>query len=122
MKPSQLKCYPQVSAVIGEALADYELQRVIDCDVTVYNKSRVAESFEFSKSPQGHVFWRLVGGSQNPYEHGYEKPVVKEWVYYDGEWLDRRGDYYSDPYGCGAMHKKEISAAGILTYKSATRS
>ena len=31
MKSKDLKCYPQVVAVIGEPLADYELQRVIDC-------------------------------------------------------------------------------------------
>jgi len=94
MKPSQLKCYPQVAAVIGEAFADYELQKVIDCDVIAYNKSRAAESFEFSKSPQGYAFWRLVNSSQNPYDHGHEKPEVREWAYIHNQYLDFEDEWF----------------------------
>ena len=94
MKPTDLKCYKQVAAVIGEAFADYELQRVIDCDVIAYNKSRADVSFTFSKSPQGYDFWRLVNSSQNPYDHGHEKPEVKEWAYIHNQYLDFEDEWF----------------------------
>lgn len=80
MKPTDLKCRPQVVAVIGEPLADYELQRVIDCD-----KCEKGDTFEIGfyrvNAPQGGKFWADIGEGKNPYDHGHEKPKVKEWVY-----------------------------------------
>jgi hypothetical protein len=101
MKPNQLKCYPQVSAVIGEALADYELQRVIDCDKCHVNIDRetVGAAFAWRGSPQTGDFWKLIDRGQNPYDHGHEKPEVKEWGYmgenwYKLEFLNKKGFPY----------------------------
>lgn len=82
MKPTNLKCYPQVVAVIGEALADYELQRVIDCP-ECSKDTDYHMGFYVTRSPQKSYFWSLINKGQNPYEHGHEKPEVKEWAYID---------------------------------------
>jgi hypothetical protein len=111
MNVKDLKCYPQVVAVIGEALADYELGRVIDyggCSV-LPNQSDVRKAFCHSKSPQGDKFWWAVSVGVVPYKNRHEKPEVKEWAYirdtagsnrdewhfkYHDEWKDSDGCYY----------------------------
>ena len=77
MKPTDLKCRPQVVAVIGEALADYELGRVIDCKDCDVDESYCI-GFSRDDSPQGYDFWRSIGNSINPYDHGHEKPSCKD--------------------------------------------
>ena len=110
MKPTELKCYQQVVAVIGEALADHELQLVIDCEECGIDESAkdVFNSISWVDSPQKDSFWELIYREENPYDHGHEKPEVKEWVYCntkDGEkWIDPE----SRMAGCGrtlATHK-----------------
>ena len=113
MKPTDLKCRPQVVAVIGETLADYELGRVIDCPgCDTDNDYRFG--FSRTDSPQGHQFWNCIEDGQNPYDHGHEKPEVKEWVYIhnqyldfedewfykkDGKWIASDGTFYQVGYG-----------------------
>ena len=94
MNVKDLKCYPQVVAVIGEALADYELGRVIDADCVVDNKNNVWDSFQFYKTPQKEFFWMLINDGQNPYDHGHEKPEVKEWAYIRDLGLDFRDEWF----------------------------
>lgn len=96
MNVKDLKCYPQVAAVIGEAFAGYELQRVIDCpDCQVrINGEDLFNSFDWDDSPQGGNFWGLIDKGLNPYDHGHKKPEVKEWVYIDERWLQsKNGDF-----------------------------
>jgi len=78
MKPTDLKCYKQVAAVIGEAYADYELQLVIDCPICQVriNGEGMFESFSFDYTPQGHEFWAIIHEGKNPYEHGHDKPEL----------------------------------------------
>jgi len=78
MNVKDLKCYQQVAAVIGEAYADYELQRVIDCEECYVNEGNeeIFDSFAWSESPQKNDFWSLIYDMQNPYEHGHEKPEL----------------------------------------------
>lgn len=76
MKPADLKCYKQVAAVIGEAYADYELQRVIDCEGCDLEKS-ITHAFNWLNSPQGIHFWAHICEGENPYEHGHDKPDLK---------------------------------------------
>jgi len=81
MKPTDLKCHPHVASVIGEAYADYELQRVIDCKDCQHSNSsnfRLTAAFSWVRSPQGWDFWNLVTGGKIPYEHGHEKPALSE--------------------------------------------
>ena len=80
MKPTDLKCRPQVAAVIGEAYADHELQRVIDCEECYVDegKEELFDSFSWSKSPQKNDFWSLIYDGKTPYEHGHEKPELSE--------------------------------------------
>jgi len=77
MKPTDLTCYQQVAAVIGEAYADYELQRVLDCVHYEYKREYIF-GFIWGYSPQGGDFWSLVNAGRNPYEHGHEKPSLSE--------------------------------------------
>jgi len=118
MKPRDLKCRPQVAAVIGEAYADYELQLVIDCEECYVNEGeeKIFDSFAWSESPQKNDFWSLICDGKNPYEHGHEKPRLKEWIYYEGEWLYRDNDYYTDENGCCTMHISEVNGVGIPRY------
>ena len=125
MKPTDLKCYPQVAAVIGETLTDYELGRVIDCEECDKGTAFFL-GFSRDDSPQGYSFWRLIEQGQNPYDHGHEKPDVKEWVYIrdlnfdfkdewfykkDGKWIATDGTFYK--IGCDEI---EI----LATHKSVT--
>jgi len=102
MKTIALKCYQQVAAVIGEACADYELQRVISCEecyTNNYNDIKgeyLDNAFLWKESPQKHEFWDRINCGQNPYEHGHKKPYVKEWMFINGEW---HGDIQTSPRG-----------------------
>jgi len=80
MKPIDLACRPQVADVIGEAYADHELQRVIDCEECGINEKResLIDSFPWDDSPQKDDFWGLIHIGRNPYEHGHEKPELSE--------------------------------------------
>lgn len=120
MNVKDLTCYPQVAAVIGEALAEYELQRVINSKCEFDKGSPLLDAFVWDDTPQRDDFWEHIEMNRNPYDHGHEKPEVKEWVYLFGEWLGRCGDYYSDSNGCNSIHKKEISGVGIHRHKSVT--
>jgi len=77
MKPTDLKCYKQVVAVIGEAYADYELQRVIDCEHYEYEE-RLIFGFIWGCTPQGGNFWLLIHEGKNPYFHGHTRPKLSE--------------------------------------------
>ncbi len=129
MKPSQLKCRPQVAAVIGEALADFELQRVIDCpECHVINMEiePINNAFCWEESPQSDDFWDFIDNGQNPYDHGHEKPEVKEWAYirdsksdYKDEWFYKKGDKWvasDDTYYNVGFDDVEI----LATHKSVT--
>lgn len=121
MRVKDLKCYPQVVAVIGEAYTVHEFQRVIDSECEFHSSAPLIDAFAWDDTPQREDFWLHIEMNRNPYDHDHEKPEVKEWAYYGGECLARSGDYYSDSNGCGAIHKKEISGVGILdTHKSVT--
>jgi len=115
MKPIDLACRPQVADVIGEAYADHELQRVIDCEECGINEKResLIDSFPWDDSPQKDDFWGLIHIGRNPYEHGHEKPELKEWVYHRGEWLCRDNDYYTDENGCCTIHISEVNGAQV---------
>jgi len=77
MKPIDLKCYKQVAAVIGEAYADHELQRVIN-DNNCEKGDCFEAGFYRDQSPQGGQFWGCISAGENPYEHGHEKPDLSE--------------------------------------------
>ena len=77
MNVKDLKCRPQVVAVIGEAYADYELQRVIDYKDREFSEDYFL-GFKWKPTPQGFCFWDLVNIGKNPYEHGHEKPELSE--------------------------------------------
>ena len=119
MKPTDLKCYPQVVAVIGEALADYELQRVIDCkDCDVGKGAPLIDAFVWDNTPQRDDFWGFIDDGISPYDHGHEKPEVKEWAYIYGEWMHRDNDYYVNYNGVATAHIDEVN--GQPAHKSVT--
>jgi len=117
MKPTDLKCRPQVAAVIGEAYADHELQRVMNwhkCKVNI-GAEDIDDAFVWECSPQGNEFWRRINCGENPYEQGHERSELKEWIYHEGEWLCRDNDYYTDDHGCCTMHISEVSGVPVHT-------
>ena len=77
MKPTNLKCYKQVADVIGEAYADYELQRVLEGEHYEYN-SEYFLGFNWGYTLQGGEFWRYIHEGKNPYEHGHIRPKLSE--------------------------------------------
>jgi len=77
MKPTDLKCYQKVADVIGEAYADYELQRAIDYKDREFSEDYFL-GFKWKPTHQGFCFWDLVNIGKNPYEHGHEKPELSE--------------------------------------------
>ncbi len=81
MKPTDLKCYPQVATVIGELLADYELQRAIDSKCEFDKGESLIDAFVWDDTPQGDDFWDCIDGGKNPYDHGHERSEVKGWAY-----------------------------------------
>ena len=70
IKVSELKCFGQVSDIIGKAQAEIELFKVVtcggDCDFEDYPE--IDGAFVFDKSPQGSGFWFDVMDGINPYE------------------------------------------------------
>ena len=79
MKLRDLKCFKQVADVIGEEFAEYELQRVIDCDdCKISAKGGLDGSFIWDNSPQKRDFWDCIYASKNPYDHCHEKPDLSE--------------------------------------------
>lgn len=94
MNVKDLKCYPQVAAVIGEAFADYELQKVIDCRPNQIINETLRGAFWWGDSPQKHIFWDLISREVNPYDHGHEKPEVKEWAYIHNQYLDFEDEWF----------------------------
>jgi len=77
MKPTDLTCHQQVAAVIGEAYADHELQRVLDCELYKHEE-KYTFGFIWRYTPQGGEFWNLIKCEQNPYEHGHNRPELSE--------------------------------------------
>jgi|GEM_PF-2304958 len=102
MKPTDLTCYKQIADVIGEALADYELQRIIDFEECHYRPAWdlaggiLSDAFDWGKSPQISNFWGHIDRGENPYDHGHEKPEIKEWLFINGEW---HGELQTSPRG-----------------------
>lgn len=72
MKPhvKDLKCFNQVSDVIGKSRAQIELFKVVNNPKLdwFHDKNSVASCFSWRESPQGGVFWSNIEGGINPYE------------------------------------------------------
>lgn len=127
MKPTDLKCRPQVVAVIGEALGDYELGRLIDSAIALDKNAMLDGAFNWIESPQLNEFWNYIDDSKNPYDHGHEKPEVKEWAYIDytvagdskiTQWCEVKDKYYM---GLNLMVLHESKDVKVLaTHKSVT--
>ena len=65
---TNLKCFPQVAAVIGNANAQLELFKVVHSKETCYDSCNIGLSFIWDKSPQGFGFWCSIAEGINPYD------------------------------------------------------
>lgn len=65
------KCFQQVADVIGEDRAVYELGRV----KVIHYDTGLGSAFVWSKSPQGHAFWRCIAKGVSPYADDTESTV-----------------------------------------------
>lgn len=68
VKIEDLKVFPAIADVIGEAKAKVELFKLqgVDCDFE--DKLNLDEAFYWSKAPQGYGFWRDVESGVNPHD------------------------------------------------------
>jgi hypothetical protein len=70
IKVKNLKCFPQVAAVIGEVRAEQELLKVAhckDCHDDYTDHHDIEYSFTWKTSPQGYDFWSNIYDEINPY-------------------------------------------------------
>lgn len=68
VKIEDLKVFPAVAAVIGEARAKAELFKLrgVDCEFDDYEELNVA--FYWDRTPQGASFWSNIDDGVNPYD------------------------------------------------------
>ena len=88
LTPRDLGCFQQVADVIGEHAAEYELQRVIDCDLVGedWREGRVIATFAWSSTPQGNDFWCSIDMGEYPENyHPPKSPEETPSKYWDGE-------------------------------------
>ena len=71
IKVSELKCFGQVSDIIGKAQAEIELFNVLSVakECKLDNKNELIDSFVWRLTPQGHIFWRTIDEGINPYDN-----------------------------------------------------
>ena len=70
IKVSELKCFGQVSDIIGKARAEIELFKVVtNGECNFFNKEGVFDSFYWNKTIQGHMFWSDIHDGINPYDN-----------------------------------------------------
>lgn len=67
VKIEDLKVFPDVAAVIGEAKAKAELFKLHGSGCDFEDKLNLDEAFYWDKTPQGHDFWDAVKRKVNPY-------------------------------------------------------
>ena len=70
IKVSELKCFDQVSNVIGKARAEIELFKVLSVSKEgnfINDAKCVSESFIWDYTPQGYLFWDDICSGLNPY-------------------------------------------------------
>lgn len=67
MKPhiKSLGCFKQVASVIGEAKAQIELFKVVNCKRQVVleldpKATDIVEAFSWDEAPQGYSFWSII--------------------------------------------------------------
>ncbi|AUS02156.1 hypothetical protein NVP2095A_75 [Vibrio phage 2.095.A._10N.286.46.E10] len=71
IKVSELKCFGQVSDIIGKSQAEIELFKVLsvaeECDFE--DDKALVDAFVWGETPQGHRFWNSIHGEINPYDN-----------------------------------------------------
>ena len=71
IKVSELKCFGQVSDIIGKAQAEIELFKVLsvaeECEFE--DEESLIDSFVWGRSPQGDRFWDSIDDEINHYDN-----------------------------------------------------
>ena len=71
IKVSELKCFGQVSDIIGKAQAEIELFKVLsvaeECDFE--DDKALIDAFVWGNTPQGDQFWDDIDEGINPYDN-----------------------------------------------------
>ena len=80
LTPRSLGCFEEVANVIGEDAAEYELQRVIGCDLVgeEWRERKTIATFIWSDTPQGSGFWFSVNDGEYPENYQPPKAQPKE--------------------------------------------
>jgi len=80
LTPRSLGCFEEVANVIGEDAAEYELQRVIGCDLVGedWRERKTIATFIWSDTPQGGGFWFSVNDGEYPENYQPPKAQPKE--------------------------------------------
>jgi hypothetical protein len=70
IKVSELKCFGQVSDIIGKAQAEIELFKVLSVskECVFEDDNELIDSFVWGETPQGDQFWDDIDEGINPYD------------------------------------------------------
>ena len=71
IKVSELKCFGQVSDIIGRAQAEIDLFKVLELaeDCSFDDFESINDAFEWDDTPQGFDFWLDIEDGINPYDN-----------------------------------------------------
>ncbi|AGN51434.1 hypothetical protein VPJG_00070 [Vibrio phage jenny 12G5] len=71
IKVSELKCFGQVSDIIGKAQAEIELFKVMSVAKECFfeDGTCISASFLWDSTPQGSKFWDDIDEGINPYDN-----------------------------------------------------
>lgn len=70
IKVSELKCFGEVSDIIGKAQAEIELFKVLSvAEHCSFDDEILIDSFVWDNTPQGEQFWDDIDDGINPYDN-----------------------------------------------------
>lgn len=70
IKVSELKCFGEVSDIIGKAQAEIELFKVLSvAEHCSFDDEILIDSFVWADTPQGEQFWDDIDDGINPYDN-----------------------------------------------------
>ncbi|AZF88612.1 hypothetical protein [Vibrio phage P23] len=69
VKIEDLKVFPAVAAVIGEARAKAELFKLQSVKCNFNDDMSVSAAFSWVCTPQGDAFWRKIKSGVDPYDN-----------------------------------------------------
>ena len=69
VKVSELKCFGEVSKILGDKVAKSELFKAVNSSCKFRDYSYIKLAFYWSNTPQGFDFWHDISNGINPYDN-----------------------------------------------------